>query len=145
MRSGLFIWEQSFPEILLSLCSASLLFLPRSPNSALPMPVTHQPHIQIHTLHSWLPAPPATPRRLRRLLRDPDPGAAGLSTRPGLWLPGNHCSCLTHPTNSQLPELERGCCPTGPFCATGQGLKSLLQRKLSFNSCSVHFTIALLG
>ena len=89
MRSGIFIWGQSSPEVLVSLCSASLLSLPRSPNSA-PLSVTHPAsHTDTYTLHSWLPAPTAA-RRLRRLLRDVGTGAAGLSSRPerlAAWKP----------------------------------------------------------
>lgn len=89
MRSGIFIWGQSSPEVLVSLCSPSLLSLPRSPNSA-PLSVTHPAsHTDTYTLHSWLPAPTAA-RRLQRLLRDAGTGAAGLSSRPerlAAWKP----------------------------------------------------------
>lgn len=34
MRFGIFIWGKSLPEVQLSLCSAGLLSLPRSPNCA---------------------------------------------------------------------------------------------------------------
>lgn len=48
MRSGIFA-GQSFPELPVSLCSASLLSLPRSPTSA-QMSVTHPAsHTDTHT------------------------------------------------------------------------------------------------
>lgn len=40
---------------------------------------------QIHTLHSWLPAPPTTAWSLRRLLRDLDIRTVGLRAQSGHW------------------------------------------------------------
>lgn len=101
------------------------------------MSVTHPAsHTDTHTpflaacATSYSSAPP-------KAAQGPDSGAAVLSARPRLgwrlaaWkppqLPDPPCQFL-------LSRAGRGCCPTGPFCATGQGLKSLLQRKLSFSS-----------
>lgn len=97
MRSGIFIGGQSFPEVLASLCSASLLSFPRSPNSAR-MSVTHPAlHTDTHTpfLAAGATNSSSAPPEAAQGPGHPERQDSALGL--GAGLPGSHCSCPTHP------------------------------------------------
>lgn len=138
--------DSLFQRSWVSLCSASHLSLPRSPHFC--SDVCDSPSLAHRRTHSLAGCPCATTiaRASGGCSRTWTPGAAGFSARPGrtaapklLQLPDPPRPVLNFETRG------RSSCPTSPFCATEQGLKSLLQRKPSFNNCSAHLTIALFG
>lgn len=59
------------------------------------------------------------------------PSSASLGRRLVAWKPRQ---LPDPPRQFLISRAGRSCCPTSPFCATGQRLKSLLQRTRSFSS-----------